>query len=1032
MNNNQMNNAVRKIHRLLSNGAVTVTGPNRPRILRQVIIGSEGGVSNGNVDANINNTTAAAATPINDNTQHPATTSVRRCYICDHSLGANQNQNHITEMQTSHTSTGFPWKIARLFDDSFSVIVSVDDVVCTRCTNLINYLDRLDNDIERVRMSLKNLLNKKYGIGDDENKSPPAPAISAAIPPNKIRKLNNGTDVSVSAQQIRNSAHSSASVPQHPANNQVIQKKTITKIYKCSLCEYRNSDMRLLNSHCETCKHQNFQCKSCKKIFLNFGALKQHMIREHNTPMENNCSVCHINFANEIALRRHMELNHSTNVLVTIPQTVPSPIDNTGIVSSNAMVINTPVYTCIHCQLKSTDKPSFDEHMYKHAIGIQVLPFKCKLCAQRFETRDAASAHARQHQGNLFKCGTCSMSFGKRELLIGHFETHQQDNRTQKRKHQKNINQQQRHFSSVKQQVKSTSSHNMFNRQKISLTSVDGSLCETVNTSMMTHSTGDITNSAAANNIRFFSCHICSLTFIQENYYKQHMESHRYDANIRNNSNLENSITAITKTFLVSETSRFETNAGEIAVQQQHASITTHDVSGAISDADIESIFEMMHSDKCESTATTATPASSVSGSKDQVVITSQADSGGAITFNVTLSGQETEIAPVAHDEHSLYTQQGISIASGPASASIDMPTLDQADETIHAAATTTSNVTTIAISKSEVEVKSSISGPVSMPSLDDDSEERNLSITKSTTFNVQSQAEIDNNVKPMGDGNIQTETEKQCSESSPEAPTSIASENFIVSQDNDINVAEEIAIEMLEAFHEQQSTAAVPEIDQQQQVPLELDAANFQAQMESGQIKFVLNENGELLQLDNQIITDADGNQILLQDSEQVQQLLQSSGVFQVMTDANGRMVLVQGDNNEAQLIDPSLLNADGQLVIQQSEDFVGSSHVIGEDGTRIPVSVSYTEDGQPIVKLQEQVHEPPVGNGESIEKHCYGAEENGENADSGQHITTASVNTNSNDSFFAFEEIIHSFTKSASVSTSCAAITGKDGKEN
>jgi zinc finger protein 423 len=61
--------------------------------------------------------------------------------------------------------------------------------------------------------------------------------------------------------------------------------------------------------------------------------------------------------------------------------------------------------------------------------------------------------------------------------------------------------------------------------------------------------------------------------------------------------------------------------------------------------------------------------------------------------------------------------------------------------------------------------------------------------------------------------------------------------------------------------------------------IPMELE--EMQNAEDGQQIKFILNEDGQLLQLDNNhiITTDADGNQILVQggDSDQIQQLLQS-----------------------------------------------------------------------------------------------------------------------------------------------------------
>lgn len=139
--------------------------------------------------------------------------------------------------------------------------------------------------------------------------------------------------------------------------------------------------------------------------------------------------------------------------------------------------------------------------------------------------------------------------------------------------------------------------------------------------------------------------------------------------------------------------------------------------------------------------------------------------------------------------------------------------------------------------------------------------------------------------------------------------------------------------------------------------VPMDLE--DIQNAAESGQIKFILNENGQLLQLDNHILTtDSEGNQILVQDSEQIQQLLQGVGLlqatdgdgteqtFQMIQGENNQMILVQGDNNEAQLIDASMLNEDGQLVIQHHGDTLPEGmHVVNEDGVQVPVSIAFAQ---------------------------------------------------------------------------------------
>ncbi|XP_011196042.2 uncharacterized protein LOC105221078 [Zeugodacus cucurbitae] len=994
--NNQMNNAVRKIHNLHSSGAVTVTGLSQPRILKQKV--GSGIVTSSNTH----------------NQQQSHVNSTNRCYVCDDALSASQQQNLLTETQTSHTATKFPNKIGQLVGDAFMVIVSVDDVVCARCTNLLNYLDRLENDVERVRTNLMNLLHKKYGLNDDSGGG-------GASPPIKMQKLNSGgvtrtaEETSNELGRVRKVLHtasgdsnigkqsppvvsavqqmkiSTQSTTQNTSvgGTQTIQRKT-TRIYKCISCDYKTSDMRLFNTHYETCKSQNFQCKNCKKIFPNFGTMKQHMVREHNTTMDNTCAVCHINFVNEPALRKHMEANHSTNVVVTSTTTIPA----TQQASGESTGATTPLYTCNHCQFKSTDKALFDEHFRKHLSGVKPKPFKCRLCAQRFETRDAATQHARQHQPNYFKCGTCSMSFPKRELLVKHFEVHQQPQPQQTTntavvQHQQIVTQSApvvKQITTTKQQQ--ATSQNLLTTQKLLQETIDEALSDnTVNTVVSSGNT-DVCNTAA-NNIRFFSCHICSLTFIQENYYNQHMEAHSQDKEGIGSAGTGGTTITTSASAISSGNNMLHPSAaallnddnkgdsGEVGDMSSHQGVS----SGV--EADIESIFEKMHSDKNDNGGDSVTSANagaaanttSAGGqsSNDNLVITSQQGSGG-ITFNITIPQPDSGAGQEASE-----STKSIPTSSAPVSVSIDMPVLDQPDEGM-----TSTNVDKAEGSGSKEEQESGgslgvdrkMSGPVSMPSLDDDND---------TQEHIQPQVSQDDMPALVTKKGVETaeESARADLEKPKEAEQTAKDGEAGTPATEETNANAHGAADANGEVHSEHGTATGDgEADHnQQQVAMELDEA-MQAQVEGGQIKFILNENGQLLQLDNHIITDADGNQILVQDPEQIQQLLQSAGLLQsgdgidgetlqMMTDGNGQMVLVQGENNETQLIDASLLNADGQLVIQQGHDgeLGEGAHVIGEDGTRIPVSVSYTADGQPIVRVQQQMLE--AGGGEEDQQH-------------------------------------------------------------
>lgn len=159
--------------------------------------------------------------------------------------------------------------------------------------------------------------------------------------------------------------------------------------------------------------------------------------------------------------------------------------------------------------------------------------------------------------------------------------------------------------------------------------------------------------------------------------------------------------------------------------------------------------------------------------------------------------------------------------------------------------------------------------------------------------------------------------------------------------------------------------------------IPMDMD--DVHNSVDGGGIKFILNENGQLLQLeDNHIITtDADGNQIIVQggDSEQLQQLLQSVGVMQsgdgmegdtmqLISGENNQMILVQQGDNEPQLIDASMLNADGHLVIQQD----GQGGHTTEDGT--PISfVQHSDEMQEDDGSMTEEHHQQQMDGENDE---------------------------------------------------------------
>lgn len=308
-------NTVRKINSLLSSGAVSVTGPTQSRLFKQKI-------------------------------QQPVVVK-QECYICDEHCGANGIP--LTEALTTVTNTKIPNKIGRVVGEEFMVIISVDDLVCKRCLALFNQMDRLENDLERVKGNILNFINKKYKLNDNDSKTTlttPQPAtklqrINSSGGPQITygRKTSNGEDDEVtltrkvatmptlqafqkdSNEYFDATTNNDKQFIQTPMGVQVRQQTTITpvqakkpatatRMYKCVSCDFKTCDLKEFTPHYDVCKAKNAgqRCKVCKKLCASAGALKAHMDEKH--AKEFVCSICCINYVNEISLKKHMETNH--------------------------------------------------------------------------------------------------------------------------------------------------------------------------------------------------------------------------------------------------------------------------------------------------------------------------------------------------------------------------------------------------------------------------------------------------------------------------------------------------------------------------------------------------------------------------------------------------------------------------------------------------------------------------------------------------------------------------------------------------
>lgn len=263
----QQQNAVRKINSLLQSGTVSVTQsssntsqqmqhPQTKVIQRQYLPTTTRTGGGGGLQSN-------------------QTSAYRKCFICDEAVQMSTSHS-VADTFTASTQTKLTTKIARLVGEGYMVIIGTEDVLCRRCFNLFNMMDKAEADMERHKNTINNFLKKKYSILDEviDVDSPNNGSINRiASPPVKMQRLNNSAGnnsinrvvsqqnnsdnnvqfrkINVNSTAATNDIDASTTSPSKPL------QKGPTKLYKCMSCDYKSTDLSTFDSHYQECKGQN-------------------------------------------------------------------------------------------------------------------------------------------------------------------------------------------------------------------------------------------------------------------------------------------------------------------------------------------------------------------------------------------------------------------------------------------------------------------------------------------------------------------------------------------------------------------------------------------------------------------------------------------------------------------------------------------------------------------------------------------------------------------------------------------------------
>lgn len=317
-----------------------------------------------------------------------------KCFTCDENIMGAPTILKECETHTSHEKV--TKKLAKLVGDDFFVVVSEEDYICRRCLTLFNTMDKYEFDLENVRTRLRGFINKKYSI--DEQEEPPAKIQRLNEPQSNRWQNTQPASVTTTSSPVAASASTAGSATnKEAAENQLKHLQSNTpnkrnasgpvKLYKCIACDFKTTDLNAFQPHSSVCKGQ--QTKSSTAAQQNRVGVAQRI--SYTTP-------------NSSGIQQRTLSNSGGNT---------QQVGRTTIVRNNTTTAST--LSCPYCDFKTADSVQFNDHHRNHHVKLR--PFKCRMCLERFATREAAQVHAKIHSNNSLKCGICNRQFVKVNLL---------------------------------------------------------------------------------------------------------------------------------------------------------------------------------------------------------------------------------------------------------------------------------------------------------------------------------------------------------------------------------------------------------------------------------------------------------------------------------------------------------------------------------------------------------------------------------------------------------------------------------------
>ncbi|XP_067011944.2 uncharacterized protein [Anabrus simplex] len=244
-----------------------------------------------------------------ENSQDDAAEGVKvsgNCVVCNNYV----EQGTVLATLTNVSKEHFHEKLNRLATGQDAVTVKKDGVLCSVCTRLLNYMDRIEVELSMLKTALINCMRKKrllkqdsHGSGQDQHETSDGNSKTDVPPPVNLDHTEEdrdqkdsketladgkehvgygGNHVDINSSEPLDEARCDSSEQPDPSSDAAINEENQTKTndqeYKCKICLFKTCHKSVMIFHLRQHVEDKFRCDFCNINIPEDSEYIRHML----------------------------------------------------------------------------------------------------------------------------------------------------------------------------------------------------------------------------------------------------------------------------------------------------------------------------------------------------------------------------------------------------------------------------------------------------------------------------------------------------------------------------------------------------------------------------------------------------------------------------------------------------------------------------------------------------------------------------------------------------------------------------------